>query len=106
VSAKRNQLYLGGLACCHQAASLATEALRVQHPFHPRVIEGIRALVAEAALTADTSCDHSGGNGKHPQAEASRDRSGGNIKQAALVHLSSPVNQQLQQQSLRLSQAS
>jgi len=31
---------------------LATEALRVQHKlelFHPRVIEGIRALAAEAA---------------------------------------------------------
>jgi hypothetical protein len=42
-------------------------------------------------LAAKTSCDHSGGNGKHPQAEARRYHSSGNIKQAALVHLSSPV---------------
>jgi hypothetical protein len=56
-------------------------------------------------LTAKTSCDQSGGNGKHPQAEASRDHSGGNVKQADLAHLSSPVRQQPQQRSLRLSQA-
>jgi hypothetical protein len=48
-------------------------------------------------LTANTTCDHSGGNDKHPRAEASRDHSGGNVKQADVVHLSSPVHQQPQQ---------
>src|SRR5262249_15977355 len=40
-------------------------------------------------LTADTSRDHSGGNGKHPHAETSRDHSGGNGKQPVIAHLSS-----------------
>jgi hypothetical protein len=87
---------------------LATEALRVRRKLellHPPSHRGDTRIGGRGRLTANTSCDHSGGNGKHPQAEASRDHSGGSIKQADLAHLSSPVHQQPQQRSLRLSQA-
>jgi hypothetical protein len=90
VSAKRNQLFLGaGRLSPGRILSPGGPSCSAHVP--PPSHRGDTRMGGRGRLTANTSCDHSGCNGKHPQAEARRDHSGGNIKQAALVHLSSPV---------------
>ena len=85
------QLRVNGTSAARKAKSHVRSALAFSMRWNGTPSRG-HAFWWTRPLTAETSRDHSGGNGKHPHAETSRDHSGGNGKQPVIAHLSSPVH--------------